>query len=256
MIIVDHSYCTSLAQLKGYFSMSLDANSDVYYDLLDYGRNQDISKWLRENGEDELANNLDAIDDNLTDSEFFAKMSRIILGEEVQTPAKPDFSLCLTIQKVQYAETDTGMNVSVYLRILETVNENYELKIETEWGTHIEIINTFNSKKGSVLKYERVLRKRPFKNLENISLYADNKLLLHLSVKELNDRRVEKDTKHGLSKMDSVIEQIGKRLDQDVPPLKSSLNNCDTLEGQRTDSIGGSSYNDELPFYATEPYTG
>ena len=173
-------------------------------------------KWLRENGEDEFANNLDAIDDNLPDSEFFAKMSRVILGEEVQTPAKPDFSLCLTIEGVQYEETDTGMNVSVSLRILETVNENYELKIETEWGTHIEKINTFNSRKGSVLKYERVFRKRPFKDLENIALYADNKLLLELSVKELNDRRAEKDTKHSMSKMASVIEQIGKRLNQDV----------------------------------------
>ena len=148
------------------------------------------------------------------------------------------------------------MNVSVSLRILETVNENYELKIETEWGTHIEKINTFNSRKGSVLKYERVFRKRPFKDLENIALYADNKLLLELSVKELNDRRAEKDTKHSMSKMASVIEQIGKRLNQDVSQLKTSFNNRDTLEGQRTDSMGGSSYNDELPFYATEPYTG
>lgn len=256
MIIIDHSYCTSIEQLKGFFSMSLDANSDIYYDLLDYGRNQDISKWLRENGEDELAVNLDAIDDNLPDSEFFAKMSRVILGEEVQTPAKPDFSLCLTIEGVQYEETDTGMNISVSLRILETVNENYELMIETEWGTYIEKVNTFNSRKGGVLKYERIFRKRPFKDMENINLYADNKLLSHLSVKELNDRRAEEDTKHGLSKLACDIERIGKRLDQDVSSLKSSLNNRDTIEGQRTDSIGGSSYNDEVPYYANEIYTG
>ena len=70
------------------------------------------------------------------------------------------------------------------------------------------------------------------------------------TVKELNDRRAEEDTKHGLSKLACDIERIGKRLDQEV----SSLKKCDTKEGQGTDFIGGSSYNDELPFYATEPY--
>ena len=55
ILYINNEHCTSVAQLKGYFSEDLTPESDTYYDLLDYGRSGDIAVWLREMDEPELA---------------------------------------------------------------------------------------------------------------------------------------------------------------------------------------------------------
>ena len=78
ILYINEEHCSSLEQLKGYFDVSLTSDSTIYCDLLDYGRYCDISEWLQEMGEDDLAKEVSSIDNTLSDSEYFIALKKII----------------------------------------------------------------------------------------------------------------------------------------------------------------------------------
>ena len=41
ILYINNEHCTSVGQLKDYFSMNLTPENDIYADLLDYGRHGD-----------------------------------------------------------------------------------------------------------------------------------------------------------------------------------------------------------------------
>ena len=51
ILYINEEHCTSLEQLRGYFENSLGYDSPIFYELLEYARFGDMSKWLREKGE-------------------------------------------------------------------------------------------------------------------------------------------------------------------------------------------------------------
>ncbi|MBP3471478.1 MAG: SUMF1/EgtB/PvdO family nonheme iron enzyme [Paraprevotella sp.] len=174
-LYINKSFCLSIEQLRGYFAARIDINSDLYWDLLDYGRNHGMSEWLQEMGEEDLACRLEAIDNELGDSAFFAEMSRIILGKEIQTPIKPDFSQCFSVENIQHEVMDTGITVTVYLKVLMPVNESFELKVQTNWGTRRNFINPFHSRTGELLKRDFSFRRRLNCDSIEIELFVDDK---------------------------------------------------------------------------------
>lgn len=125
-----------------------------------------------------MANQVDGIDRDLGDAAFFAEMCRVITSEEIQTPMKPDFSQCYHVENIQHEVTETGATVFVYLKVLLPVNETFELKIQTNWGTRGDFINPFHSRTGEVIKTECDFRKRPNGELGEIKLYVDDKAIL------------------------------------------------------------------------------
>lgn len=184
ILYINQSHCTSLTQLKGYFWDSIDNNSDIYQDLLDYGRSLDISRWLQERGEDALASQLKTIDSELCDSDYFAEMCRILLGDNVQVSVKPDFLQCFSVENVKHEVLDTEATVSVSLKVLMSVNENFELRIKTTWGDSIasELLNSYSSRNGDVMNRKFVFRTQSNRDFGAITLFVDNILLLRTSI--------------------------------------------------------------------------
>ena len=90
---------------------------------------------------------------------------------------RPKFTECFQFEKIQQEQTAEGISILVYLRVLQTINETYELKIQTIWGTQGEEINPFNSRTGKEEKYEFHFRKRPNGELGNIRVFGDHQLL-------------------------------------------------------------------------------
>lgn len=90
---------------------------------------------------------------------------------------RPKFTECFQFEKLQQKQTEEGISIFVYLRVLQTINETYELKIQTIWGTQGEEINPFNSRTGKEEKYEFHFRKCPKGELGNIWVFGDNQLL-------------------------------------------------------------------------------
>ena len=178
-IYINGEYCSSVEQLKWYFSENLTPESDIYLDLLDYGRHGDITVWLREMNETKLASNVDAIDTGLCDSAFYAQLKSIITGNPVldTAPLKPSFDRCFSFEDLKCDVQDTKAKVYVILKVLLCVNEEYELRVSSDWGMRAMIINPYSYPEGKLANFEFSLHKRPGKNLGEITLYADeNKL--------------------------------------------------------------------------------
>lgn len=74
VLYINNEHCSSVDQIKRYFTEDLTPDSEIYADLQDYGRHGDIAVWLREMDEPELANKVESISSDLSDSEFFKEL--------------------------------------------------------------------------------------------------------------------------------------------------------------------------------------
>lgn len=174
ILYIDNEHCSSLEQLKGYFKIGANCDNPIVTDLLDYGRAGDISDWLREKGESELAKAVDNLNDNLGDSEYFSQLTAIITGEKVATE-KPEFQKCFYVENVTTEREDNEITVFVQLKILSSVNESYELTVRTNWGTKGNIVNPFNFDEGSTANLKFKFRKRSNSVINKITLFVDEK---------------------------------------------------------------------------------
>lgn len=81
-LYINYEHCTSLEQLKGYFNESITSDSDIYADLLDYGRRGDIAIFLRQIDEPAIASRVESIPKGLSDSAFYNKLKEAITGKK------------------------------------------------------------------------------------------------------------------------------------------------------------------------------
>ena len=117
-LFINNEYCNTLTQLKGYFNRTLYPLDELYQDLIDNGRDNIISKWLQEHDEIELAIQLENINSDLCDSEYFARMSAIVLGrEDITAPCKTEFSKVLTIEKFHNEKDSDGIHIKLNIRV-------------------------------------------------------------------------------------------------------------------------------------------
>ena len=180
-LYINEEHCTSLEQLRNYFEESPSYHSSLFYDLIDYARSGDMSAWLREKGESNLADKLDSIDRNLGDGDYFSRLSALTTGSENMSDAfvKPDFSKCFQVEDLYQEEDSEGMKVQVLLRVLSPVNETYELAVRTSWGLKGDKVNPFYERMDGILTMSLKFRKRPGIEFRIIGLMADEKELEH-----------------------------------------------------------------------------
>ena len=178
ILYINNEHCTSVGQLKDYFSMNLTPENDIYVDLLDYGRHGDISKWLREKDEADIASSVDAIDTSLSDSAFYAKLKAAITGIADNTgPHKPAFDKCFCFEELKCDVRDNDAKITVILKVMMCVNEDYELSVSSNWGTRAELVNPYNYPEGKTASFTFTLRKRPGKDVGEITVNADGAVL-------------------------------------------------------------------------------
>ena len=181
ILYINEEHCSSLEQLKGYFDVSLTADSTIYCDLLDYGRYGDISEWLQEMGEEDLAKEVSSIDNTLSDSEYFIALKKIITGVSASTSAKtlkPSFEKCFKFEGVEREFNGTSeIKVQVNLKVLLAVNERYELSVHSSWGSRGQMINPYDYQEGEAIKINFIFRKRPGKEYVVTTIKVDDKEL-------------------------------------------------------------------------------
>ena len=88
IIYINNEQCSTLEQLIVFFQSAKPLNL-IYYDLLDYGRNKELSNFLQEIGESEKANSINVIPSELNDSDYFSIMMSNLLGTENKISLKP-----------------------------------------------------------------------------------------------------------------------------------------------------------------------
>lgn len=186
ILYINNEHCSSVEQLKGYFTEALTPDSDIYADLLDYGRYGDIAVWLREMGELEQATRVEAISGDLSDSAFFAQLKAVVTGTEVKDAEslKPTFDKCFVFERVKCDEKETEVKVSVCLKVLMCVNEEYDLCVSSNWGTRGAMVNPYSYSEGKTATVDFTLRKRPGKEVGEITVKAEGK--------ELSSKKIQK----------------------------------------------------------------
>ena len=172
ILYINEEHCTSVEQLRSYFEETIDS---IFYDIIDYARSGDMSSWLREKGESDLADKVDSIDENLGDSEYFSRLSALMTGKENASDSfeKPDFSKCFKVEEVCQGKTSEGMQIQVRLKVLSSVNETYELAVRTSWGIKGDEVNPFQEEKDGILTKSFIFRKRPNIDFKVVVLLAD-----------------------------------------------------------------------------------
>lgn len=182
VLYINNEHCTSIAQLKGYFSEDLTPDSDIYADLLDYGRYGDIAAWLLEQNEQGLSSKVASISTDLSDSAFYAELKGIITGVVSDTHhLKPSFDQCFSFENIKCEGNDTEVRVCVSLKVLMCVNEEYELSVSSNWGKRGVMVNPYRQLEGKTICNVFILHKRPGKDLGDITAMADGKVLSCLS---------------------------------------------------------------------------
>ena len=81
-LYINDEHCSSVEQLRGYFNKEIKYGSPMFMDLVDYGRAGELAQWLIEQGETELAKDVDSINENIGDGEYISLLSSILKEEK------------------------------------------------------------------------------------------------------------------------------------------------------------------------------
>ena len=177
VLYINNEHCTSLEQLKGYFSEDLTPESDTYADLIDYGRHGDIAAWLSEMDETELSSRVESISAGISNSAFYAQLKSVITDVKDSDPIKPSFDRCFQFEDLICDLKETEANVSVRLKVLMSVNEEYVLSVSTNWGTRGITVNPYKHPEGKTASFDFTLCKHPSKDIGEIIVMADGEVL-------------------------------------------------------------------------------
>ena len=146
ILYINNEHCENIEQLKNYFINDLN-NQNVIDDILDYGRSGDIAEWLRELGEEQYADRIDAIDNNLGDTEYLSKLAKILTSINIDVPKK-SCKECLLIENISCEQEDNdNVNVILSFKILDNINEKYDIVVHTNWGNQRTFIRLSDYKK-------------------------------------------------------------------------------------------------------------
>lgn len=187
ILYINNEHCTSLAQLREYFTSTLSSISATRYDLLDCGRYGDIAQWLREIGEDSIAKKVESINTDLSDSEYINQLGQAITGLKAINCSKPEPNKCFKLARTKQTKKGNDLEISLSFKILMSVNENYEIILRSNWGTRAKQINPSEYNEGEVVDFVFDLRKRPGVEFGTAEINLEG----HKEVFKINDNSIE-----------------------------------------------------------------
>lgn len=184
VLYIDNEYCYDIEQLKRYFD-SIAINSPSCTDLLEYGRNGDIATWLREHRDNDIADQVDAIDINLGDSEYINQLANIISGAKYVVTKKP-FEDCVKYVVNIDDQLDESIIVSISLTIIQSVKESYIISVKNNWGE-----KTVNFTPGNYEEEDNESLNFAFEEINGIDLgdvqvSVDNNIIYHKNPIKIN----------------------------------------------------------------------
>lgn len=226
ILYINNERCNTFEKLEKYF-LSVKSFDDVFYDLVDFGRYQELSSFLREVGEFEKADKIDAIDSNLNDSCFFSEMYSIIIGDTLKISLKPEFQDCFSIEAPIANLYDDKLDVDIKLKVKLSIEESYQVKIETNWGTRAICVNPSDTKEGEYISQKITIRKKPGKEIgdvvccyedqrikcSNINSISSDRNDADKEIKELIDELSEMDAPNSVKEFIRFLYNIQKQND-------------------------------------------
>lgn len=129
-LYINNEHCTSLEQLKCYIIMCAGKESNIFQELLEDARCGVISRWLMERDLHQMANQIDDLDTNLGDSEYYSKLSKIIVGTVIET-LKTKFEECFNLEDIKYECNKDVLTIHAYFKVLSIINETYKISFHS-----------------------------------------------------------------------------------------------------------------------------
>ena len=166
ILYINDEHCSSVEQLKGIVNNEIKYGSPLFMDLVDYGRAGELAQWLIEQGETELAKEVDSINENIGDGEYISLLSSILKGEKsfISEAHKgmitPNFLDFFEFRNIDIERGEDITSIIVTLKIRKVINETLELGIRTIWGTRALNINLYDKNIGETFIHSFKLRNR------------------------------------------------------------------------------------------------
>lgn len=186
-LYIRNEHCLDIKQLKDHFS-NISEDSEVFFELLDYSRHGDLTTWLEEHGEIELANQIRLIDEELGDAEYMNELIKIILSSQAPVVPihKPVLRNCVDFC-ISSKECDGNtLKVSLSYIVRQVVNERYEIKIKTEWGTKGFTLNPIELVESRKYHAEYIFYKRVGQAISSVLVFGDEELIIQDTIKAKN----------------------------------------------------------------------
>ena len=99
---------------------------------MELSKSGDLESWLEKHGEEGLARKVAAIDKELGDTEYMNKLRVVFApdGKPESSFQKPKFEECVSLVVSDKKATHDGFIVELSFKILSSVNEEYEVRLE------------------------------------------------------------------------------------------------------------------------------
>lgn len=192
LLYINNERCNTFEMLENHF-LSVKTFDDVFYDLVDLGRYKDLANFLREVGELEKADKIDAIDTNLNDSCFFSEMYSIIIGDTLNISLKPEFQDCFSIEDPIANLYDDKLDVDIKLKVKLSIDESYQVKVETNWGTRAICVNPSDTKEGEYVSQKITIRKKPGKEIGDVVCCYEDQRIKCTNIQSISSSRNDED---------------------------------------------------------------
>lgn len=112
-----------------------------------------MSNWLRDIGKGELADKIDSIDKQLSESKYMEQVVLLVTGNQIALE-KPPYDQCFEISKFVYDRLKANIVIRLDIKIIEHINENYKLTIASNYGEETFDINTFEYDNKTIISKE------------------------------------------------------------------------------------------------------
>ena len=178
---------------------------------MDYSKSGDMESWLEGHGEEELAQKVVAIDKELGDTEYMNKLMAVFAPDEKPESSfrKPKFEECVSLVISDTKATYDRFDVELSFEILSSVDEKYEVKLESGWGIKGFKLNPIEYKEIKECLVSFSFRKRTGKEIGTLRILVDG-----------NQIHVES------------IDMIGKRLSPQLPMTSEQDNKVELYRSQ------------------------
>ena len=178
VLYINNEHCSSVDQLKRYFTEDLTPDSEIYADLQDYGRHGDIAVWLREMDEPELANKVESISSDLSDSEFFKELGGIFHGNANSCLIQRlRFDQCYILHDICHTFNNGILNVKFSLESICSVNENYSITLTCGWKEKIITVNPHTFQNREIREYEFILLESRDKQINSAKIIVEGTII-------------------------------------------------------------------------------
>lgn len=175
LLYINNKNCQKLDDLRYFFLSSLDIKSDVYKDILESGKSGEISDWLRDIGEEGLAETVDKIDEKLDGTDYMLQLSSALNVPFVTK--KIPFSKCASIEKAECICSEKDNVIILMVKLLSEVEDSYVFSVSNTLFTVNSKIAFKDYKKNHVIKHKIIIPERPKPNGGDVKISVGNECL-------------------------------------------------------------------------------